>query len=180
MKKTALFLVALACATPALVQAQAAGADALRVNASNLTAAAEAEQGAPRAGDDARPGDVVRYTLSFRNAVGRPIQGVVLSNPIAAGTRFIAGSANSTRADARLEYSSDGGQTFSPKPSVEAVEDGRRVQRPATPDEYTHVRWTIDGAIAPDATVTTQFEVRLDASARRPASSAGAAEPGGR
>jgi uncharacterized repeat protein (TIGR01451 family) len=180
MKKIALLMVALAC-TATAAHAQGPEAEALRVTASNRTAATEAERGAPRSGDEARPGDVVRYTLAFRNVAGRPIQGVVLANPVAEGTRFVAGSASSTRADARLEYSADGGRTFSPRPTVEVVEDGRRIQRAAAPEQYTHVRWIIDGTVAPDAAVTAQFEVRLGAPAGEPAPSAGAAAaPGGR
>lgn len=161
------FLVALALlalAAPALAQQQPARAaqqqQALVVTAQNRTAVA-----AKRADAAVRPGDMVRYKLTFTNVAGRQVRGVALANPLPQGMRFVAGSASSTRNDARLEYSIDGGRTFSAQPVVEVVVDGRTVRRPAPPEQYTHVRWTVDGWVAPGATVVAEFDARLGAPA---------------
>lgn len=131
------------------------------ITAHNRTAAAEAARGAKRSDELAYPGDVVRYRLTFTNVVGRPVRGVVLSNTIPAGTRIVPGSESATRADARREYSIDGGRTFSAQPTEEVTVDGRRVQRPAPPERYTHVRWTVGGTVEENATVVAEFEVRV-------------------
>ncbi|HEX2189402.1 MAG TPA: hypothetical protein VHG51_10915, partial [Longimicrobiaceae bacterium] len=82
-------------------------------------------------------------------------------------------SARSSRADARAEYSADGGATFSAQPTEEVVVEGRRVRRPVSPERYTHVRWTVDGWVAPGATVAAELDARF-------AGGAGTAAPGAR
>ena len=77
------------------------------------------------------------------------------------GFRFVGGSTRASRDDARAEYSADGGRTFSAQPMEEVVVEGRRVRRPVAPERYTHVRWTVDGWVAPGATVTAEFDARL-------------------
>ncbi len=159
-----LLLVPLLLSAPAFAQ-EAAKPQALTVTADNRTAAAEAARGAPRRDATARPGDVLRYRLRFTNVVGRPVRGVELKNPLPGGVRFVPGSTRATRDDARAEYSIDGGRSFSAQPMEEVLVDGRRVQRPAAPERYTHVRWIVGGWVAPGATVTAEFDARLAAPA---------------
>lgn len=155
-----LLLPLLLCAVPALAQGSQTP-QALVVTATNRTQAAEAARGTARRDDHARPGDVLRYRLTFTNTAGRPVRGVNLSNPLPGGVRFVAGSVRSSRDDARPEYSADGGRTFSQQPMEDVVVEGRRVRRPVAPEQYTHVRWTVDGWVAPGATVTAEFDARL-------------------
>ncbi len=147
------------CALP--LRAQQAPASPLAVTATNRTLAADAARGAARQDDHVRPGDVLRYRLTFTNTAGRPVRGVNLSNPLPQSFRFVGGSVRSSRADARPEYSADGGRTFSAQPTEEVVVEGRRIRRPVAPERYTHVRWTVDGWVAPGATVTAEFDARL-------------------
>ena len=148
------------CAAPARAQ-QAAEPSPLVVTATNRTGAAEAERGAPRRDEGVRAGDVLRYRLTFTNTAGRPVRGVNLANPLPQSFRFRAGTARSSRDDARAEYSADGGRTFSAQPMEEVVVEGRRVRRAVAPERYTHVRWTVDGWVAPGATVTAEFDARF-------------------
>ena len=150
-------LAALACAIPA----QAQPPKALEITMANRTAEAEAARGARRPTAEARPGDVLHYRLLFTNTSPRTVQGIKIANPLPAGIRFVAGTARATREDARLEYSADGGRTFSAQPMEEAEVEGRRVQRPVPAERYTHVRWTVEGRVAPGATVTAEFDARL-------------------
>lgn len=155
-----LLALALSALAPA---ARAQQADALNVTATNRTAAAEAQAGAPRSDAAARPGDVLRYRLTFRNPGQQPVRGVVLNNPVAAGLTFVAGSARSSRDDVVTEFSIDGGRTWAAQPTEEVTdESGRRVRRPAPPEKYTHVRWTVTGAVNPGTTVTAEFDARLN------------------
>lgn len=153
---------ALALAAPAAAQGPAPRQEqALVMTMQNRTAEADAARGAPRRDATARPGDVLRYRLTFTNVTAAPVRGVVLSNPVPAGMRLVGESARATRTDARLEYSIDGGRTWAAQPMEEVVEEGRRIRRPASPESYTHVRWTIDGPVAPAATVVAEYEARL-------------------
>jgi uncharacterized repeat protein (TIGR01451 family) len=159
------FTLLFAAAVPAVAQQQAP--QAFAVTATNRTAA-QAPRG-QRTDDRARPGDVVRYRLTFTNVTRGQVRGVTLANPLAAGMRFVGGSARADRGDARLEYSADGGRTFSAQPMEEVVVDGRRVRRAGAAERYTHVRWTVDGNVAPGATVVAEFDARVGAGTPAPA-----------
>jgi uncharacterized repeat protein (TIGR01451 family) len=165
---------ALLGAGPVLAQ-QAAAPQALVVTATNRTATAAAQAGHSRADAGARPGDVVRYRLTFTNTAGRPVRRVQLSNPLAGGMQFVAGSVNASRTDALAEYSVDGGRTFSAQPMEEVLVEGRRVRRPAPPERFTNVRWVVDGFVAPGATVVAEFDARIGGAPRPAAQTPGAA-----
>ena len=107
------------------------------------------------------PGDVVQYQLRFTNQGQGDVRGVVFTNPVPAGLRYVDRSAGADRQDVAVEYSTDGGKTYAATPMVTEVVDGKRVQRPATPEQYTHVRWTVQGSIAPGATMTAEFRAEL-------------------
>lgn len=165
----ALAALALGAAPPATAQQADAGATArpaLTIAVQNRTAAEEALQGAARADTTVRPGDVLRYTLRFANPTERALRQVTLSNPLPAALRLVAGSPRASRSDARLEFSADGGRTFSTTPAIEVVVEGKTVRRPVPPEQYTHVRWTVDGAVAPRSTVTAEYEARVSTGPR--------------
>lgn len=161
-------LVVLAAALPAGAQvrtvssaAPSAAAASLVVASHNVTATAAARPGAaPRA--SVLPGDVLRFTLTFTNATAKPVRNVELRDPIPAGVRYVAGSARSSRADARLEFSADGGRSWSAAPTESVVVDGKAMTRAVAPDRFTHVRWVVTGAVVPGAVVTADFEARVN------------------
>jgi uncharacterized repeat protein (TIGR01451 family) len=164
--RTLIIGLALASATAGTLQAQITAAAAerqspLALTATNQTAAAEAVRGAPRGDTHTRPGDVLRYRLTFTNNVGQPVRGMTFTSPLAAGLQFEGNSVKASRDDARVSYSADAGSTYSQQPMEEVVVDGRRVRRPIDPSRYTHVRWTVDGWLAPDAVVTAEYSARL-------------------
>ena len=154
-------LLALTFAAPVRAQAPVRPASALAVTAENRTALAAEARGAKRSDAAVHAGDVLRYKLTFTNTAGRPVRQVALQNPVANGLQFIAGSASSSRQDARAEYSADNGATWSVKPMETVTIDGKRVERAIAPERYTGVRWIVDGWVSPGATVTAQFEARL-------------------
>lgn len=164
----ALALLVAAAGAPVGAQDVAAARPTLTIGVQNRTAADEAARGAARSDTTVRPGDVLRYTLTFANPTERPLQNVTLSNPLPAALRLVAGSSRASRADARLEFSADNGQTYSAAPTLEVVVDGRTVRRPASPEQYTHVRWTVEGAVAPRSTVTAQYDARVSSAPRDP------------
>jgi uncharacterized repeat protein (TIGR01451 family) len=170
-------LLAVTFASPARAQAPVRPASALAVTAENRTALAAEARGARRADAAVHAGDVLRYKLTFTNTAGRPVRQVALQNPVAGGLQFVAGSASSSRQDARAEYSADNGATWSARPMETVTIDGKPVERAIAPERYTGVRWIVDGWVNPGATVTAQFEARL--ASRTPATSSPAA-PGSR
>lgn len=57
----------------------------------------------------------------------------------------------------------DGGTSYSELPMVEVVVDGKTELRPASPEVYTDIRWTVHGEVQPDARVVAAFQVRYGA-----------------
>ncbi|MDH3271256.1 MAG: hypothetical protein OEN56_07995 [Gemmatimonadota bacterium] len=147
--------------------AQVAEPQALAITAQNVTARAaertDAESGA------SLPGDVIEYQLTFTNHTDGPIAEVVLNDPVPQGLVFEVGSVTASREDVLVEYSLDGGSSWSDRPTVQVEEAGESVTRPAPPEAYTHVRWTVTGTLNPGAQVQARFRARV----------AGGTDPGG-
>jgi len=158
---------AAAVATPnAVAQAGRGGArntpSSLVVTAQNVTALA-----AGRANPGmAQPGDEIRYRLVFTNVTAGPVKNIHFVDPIPAGMLFVAGSASSDNR-VRAEYSIDGGRTYAAQPLIQVVEDGKQLQKPAPAEQYTHVRWTVVGALARGAQVAVEFRGRVKATPAR-------------
>ena len=162
-----LALLALLSAAPAPAQAP----QALVITAQNLMAGdARHHAIAARGGDSSvvMPGDVVQYRLLFRNVTRGAIRGVVFNNPLPAGLRYDGGSAAANRDDVAIDYSIDGGKSYASQPMIEVEIDGKRVERPAPAEMYTHIRWTVKGPVLPGATVRAEFRARLAAPVQAP------------
>lgn len=175
MKLLAYSIALLAAALP--LSAQQAEPGPLVMRAENRTAAAEAAAGQPRADESVQRDDVVRYTLVFTNPSDAEIRGIVLENPLPSGMRIDPTSALLQGAEGVIEYSIDGGRSYAVAPIEELVVEGRRVERPAPPERFTHVRFRIDGWVGPRAVVTAWYDVRLGGatSARRSGPDSGGA-----
>jgi uncharacterized repeat protein (TIGR01451 family) len=134
----------------------------LVISVENITARAEVVAGKRLASavKAVVPGDVVEYRLVFTNTKKTAVLNVVFQDPIPAGLQFVAGTANSTRPDAAVEYSIDRAATWSAQPLMDVVENGKTVKKPAAPEQYTTVRWRVDGPVAPGATVEARFRTR--------------------
>ena len=105
-------------------------------------------------------GDVVEYRLVFTNITGRPVDNIQFTDPLPEGMHYLQGTAGADREDVEVEFSLDGGTSYSEQPMVEVVVDGRTELRPATPEAYTNIRWTVHGEVQPDASVAAAFQVR--------------------
>ncbi len=138
---------------PRLAAAPAQAPKTLVVTARNLTA---------EAARVAKPGDVIRYGLVFTNVTAVPVKNIQFVDPIPAGMVYVLGSAAADR-PVRLEYSIDGGKSYSAQPVIAVVQDGKTVEQPAPRERYTHVRWTVLGSLAPGAKVTAEFRTQVNA-----------------
>ena len=106
-------------------------------------------------------GDVVEYRLVFTNITGNPVDNIQFTDPLPEGMHYLQGTAGADREDVDVEFSLDGGTSYSEQPMVEVVVEGRTELRPASPEDYTHIRWTVHGEVQPDARVTAAFQVRF-------------------
>ncbi len=108
-------------------------------------------------------GDVVEYRLVFTNITGRPVNNIQFTDPLTEGMYYLQGTAGADREVVDVEFSLDGGTSYSELPMIEVVVDGRIEQRPANPEDYTDIRWTVHGEVEPDARVAAVFQVRYGA-----------------
>jgi uncharacterized repeat protein (TIGR01451 family) len=95
-------------------------------------------------------GQVVYYTVRITNPTPVFANKVQVSQLIPANTSYVPGSAAGPGAD--IEFSIDGGQTFS-RPETLKQSDGTR----APPERYTHIRWSLRNPLAPGATALARF-----------------------
>jgi uncharacterized repeat protein (TIGR01451 family) len=144
--------------------AQVAERQALVVTASNLMAGDARHQELARNGGDSNslfPGDLVLYRLVFTNVTDVAVRSVEFNDPLPPGLSYVTQSATSDRNDVVIEYSTDGGTTYSQQPMVEQVVAGERRLVPASPESYTHIRWRIEGWVQPGAQVTAEFRAEI-------------------
>ena len=158
-----LFWLALMWAMP--VAAQSPERKPLVITASNLTADSAKAAGAQRQDVSmARPGDLLAYSLAFTNTTSGSVNNVQFVDPLPNGLVYKAGSARADK-PVQISYSIDGGKSYSARPMITVVEQGRRVEKPASVERYTHIRWTVSGPLAAGAQVTAGFNAEVSKSA---------------
>lgn len=91
----------------------------------------------------ANPGDTLTYNLTYSNRGDELARDAVIDNPIPAGVTYIANSASG--AGSEITFSTDNGKTFAQPVMLtyEYTKGKEVVKRSATPEDYTHIRWTI-------------------------------------
>jgi uncharacterized repeat protein (TIGR01451 family) len=85
-------------------------------------------------------GDEVHYTIRVRNPGKNPVTDAQVTKRMPFGLHYLVGSATGPACD--IEFSSDGGRTFSAKPKN---------------GDYTHVRWTMRQPLPPRSTALLRF-----------------------
>ncbi len=90
-------------------------------------------------------GNVIFYTVSFRNDGDEKATNAVIDNPIPKDTRYVPGSAYGEN-EGEITFSIDKGKSYN-KPSLLLYEitdkQGKTVHKVASPDVYTNIRWVI-------------------------------------
>ena len=104
--------------------------------------------------DKAPPGTEVIYTTTFTNNGSKPANNIAITNPVPANTTYVGGSAFGDNVD--IAFSIDGGKTYSTADKLRVkTPEGR--ERAALPGEYTHIRWSYKGDLAPAKTGAAGF-----------------------
>jgi len=106
--------------------------------------------------DKVYPGDVIEYKITVENVSDSRLKNVVVRAKIPEGTVYVPGSATGNP-----EFSIDDGKTFSKEPIKYYVEEnGQKIEKVATPDMYTNVRWKIE-ALKPGESIQLSYRVRV-------------------
>jgi uncharacterized repeat protein (TIGR01451 family) len=110
--------------------------------------------------DQAEPGQILIYTIKYRNDGDETATNVVVDDPIPAGTIYLPGSATEK---GEMNFSIDGGKTYK-KPSLLTYEitnpDGSMEKRSASPEQYTNIRWQLP-QVAAGARDELRFQVKV-------------------
>jgi uncharacterized repeat protein (TIGR01451 family) len=112
----------------------------------------------------ARPGQTVEYRVVVTNTGNEPLPGgnALITGPVPAAMDYLADTATPASDTAMLEFSADGGQSFSEKPMVMKTNDkGQEELVEVLPAEYTAARWMILQALAPQETLTFNYRVTV-------------------
>lgn len=104
------------------------------------------------------PGDEVVYTVTFSNVSDEPAENVVITNPLPAELTYVTGSAFGPGAE--IVFSVDGGKTFAPADKLAVTENG--AERPARPEDFTHIRWIMQNEFGGGDQGLAQFRARLN------------------
>lgn len=104
------------------------------------------------------PGDVVIYTTTVENIANEAADNVVITNPVPEHLSYVAGSAFGP--GMVIEFSVDGGASFAAAEDLTVDDDGRT--RTARPQEFTHVRFVLQGELAAGAQSLARFRARLN------------------
>ena len=108
-----------------------------------------------------QPGDILRYTVTYRNEGSSPAVGARIIDPIPAGTVYVKGSASGTGTDIR--FSIDGGTTWQSPPVMHVIikSDGSEKKEPAPPELFTHIRWSILSEVPAGSSGRVSFKVTV-------------------
>ena len=104
------------------------------------------------------PGEVVVYTITARNVGEEPATNVVITDPIPEHMDY-TGSVKGERT--RITFSVDGGKTYDVATALMVPDGEGQGERPAKPEDYTHIRWQLNDALEPGSALSVEFHARL-------------------
>ena len=104
------------------------------------------------------PGETVYYTITFTNISNDSADNVVITNPIAENLVYLDGSAAGEGMD--IVFSADGGVNFAADTDLTVTDNG--TSRPATAEDFTHVRWVMRNDLAAGAQGIARFAAVLE------------------
>lgn len=104
------------------------------------------------------PGDAVIYTITFENVSDESADSISITNPVPEHLTYVPGSAFGP--GTVIEFSVDGGQQYD-VPNALFVADNGEI-RPATAEDYTHIRWVLQDELAAGAQGMARFSARLN------------------
>ncbi len=88
---------------------------------------------------EVKPEDIIEYQIVVYNPTEKRFKNVFIKSPIPKGTEFIENSESPGAL-----FSIDNGKTYEKPPvKYKVKENGKVVEKIATPDMYTHIGWNI-------------------------------------
>jgi len=104
------------------------------------------------------PGDVVIYTTTVENISDEAADNVVVTAPVPEHLSYVGGSAFGP--GMLIEFSVDGGVSYAAAEELTVDDDGQ--PRPATADDFTHIRFVMQDDLAAGAQSIARFRAHLN------------------
>jgi uncharacterized repeat protein (TIGR01451 family) len=112
-------------------------------------------------GAEVAPGSLILYRVEVVNTGNAEARTPVALGPIPPGTVYVAESAT-TGPGFSIEYSLDGGRTFSSSPTVEEKDkDGKPRRVPAPVETYTTIRWSRSTGLPAGESFQVTYQVKV-------------------
>lgn len=114
-----------------------------------------------REAKDVNPGDILKYTITYKNVGKAEARAAQVVDPVPNGTVYVSGSAEGK--DTAIGFSLDGKNFKEPQllKHKARLADGTEAEFPAPPEMYTHVQWKLLKAVPPGGTGTVSFMVKV-------------------
>jgi uncharacterized repeat protein (TIGR01451 family) len=106
----------------------------------------------------ALPGDEIIWTVTAKNVCSKPVENVVVANPVPEHMTYVANSAIGIGTD--IAYSADG-KEFKPFAGL-TVHGADGAARAAKAEDVRNIRWTYSAAFAPGATAFVRYRATLN------------------
>jgi uncharacterized repeat protein (TIGR01451 family) len=104
------------------------------------------------------PGDTVIFSTYYEYHGVQPATDVVINNPLPEHMFYLDGTAEGK--GTHIEFSVDQGQTFAAASKLK-IKNAEGKEQPASAADYTHIRWTIEGALQNGAKGSVSFKAKV-------------------
>jgi uncharacterized repeat protein (TIGR01451 family) len=111
--------------------------------------------------DRTGPGDILVYTIAYRNAGAIPATDAAIVDPIPPGVVCLPDTAEGQ--DAEITFSIDNSRSWHKPPVMMQVKrpDGTLESKPVPPERYTHIRWIIKKPVLPGQSGRVSFKATV-------------------
>lgn len=107
-----------------------------------------------------KPGETIRYDIVASNVGPDAAKTLMPIGKIPAGTAYEPGTASVSNAS-RVEFSIDGGKTWSVSPTIKVQTPSGIVEQKADPSRFTAIRWIGAKPLLSKSSVAYSYEVRI-------------------
>ncbi|PKN13138.1 MAG: hypothetical protein CVU69_03835 [Deltaproteobacteria bacterium HGW-Deltaproteobacteria-4] len=104
------------------------------------------------------PGDTIIFTTHYEYQGDKPATNVVINNPLPEHMLYLDNTAEGK--GARIDFSVDKGQIFAAADKLK-IKDAEGKEQPASAADYTHIRWTFEGALQDGAKGSVSYKAKV-------------------
>ena len=108
---------------------------------------------------DAKPGDILIYTLKVMNKGDSPAKSLAPKGDIPANTIYVPETHESK--EYKVLYSIDEGSTYQEIPTIKIKENGKQVVKKAPVEMYKKIKWVFSRELASKKSIELTYKVKI-------------------